>query len=424
MMVKNSSSRLRNSRGVILLGAIGLAFFLSILIGGALMRSTNQQMGARQRVDSHQSFYSAESGIERALFELRKDPLWQPTAADQNVAVQSTQGANRQTEGFYSLQAVAGNRFQAWDTVWIRSSGWDSARLVPRVIDARIVKINPAQFLVLTFGDLRFGSGTSVDFDVFGRDIIFEVNDSLPSPQKDININGNILYLRNVNGQSHPAVHLNAQSTITQAPSMTFANLDLTRYKNLAISLEGSHEGVYHSGSAQLDLDSVCGSTVPPKIIYAEGDIEVRGRYSCSILVVSAGNVSIAADVEARASAHGILPQIGLFADKDVYIADFAAPPDADLNVEAFILANGSGASDGKFAALGPKSSRGALNFKGAISARGDAGRTAVDLNVFRQRNYVFNPDLSQNNSIPFSPFLANILEWREVNPTDPFPLP
>ncbi len=61
----------------------------------------------------------------------------------------------------------------------------------------------------------------------------------------------------------------------------------------------------------------------------------------------------------------------------------------------------------------------GTFNFKGAISVRGDGGdSTGIDLSIFANRNYTHNPNLS----VPFSPFIANIISWQESNLDEVFP--
>jgi hypothetical protein len=92
------------------------------------------------------------------------------------------------------------------------------------------------------------------------------------------------------------------------------------------------------------------------------------------------------------------------------------------LTIEALVVADGEGNSEGVFKAQSAPFSLDSLNFTGSISVRGDGPSAAVDMQAFANRQYNFNPQLSSNSTIPFNPFIANVIEWREAELTDQFP--
>jgi len=152
-----------------------------------------------------------------------------------------------------------------------------------------------------------------------------------------------------------------------------------------------------------------------------EGDIRVSGRYEHSVLLVATGNIYITGDVRAKEGDVTQTPvQLGLFAKRDVIIPENVETQQGNLTVEAFIMADGEGQSTGILKAEGTPFSQGTFNFAGAISVRGEE-RTAVNLNVFSQRVYSYNPQLTAG-LLPFGSFIANIIQWKEAGPTDPFP--
>jgi len=292
---------------------------------------------------------------------------------------------------------------------------------VLRVRDVRRVEDAETADPVFTHGVLHALRAT-IDAAMLGRDLVFEVNHTLLPPDRDININGDVFYLNSVTGQDDPAVKINPANSIQKAPSITFAGVDLPRYRDLAISLVDTDEAIYSNSDLTVNLNASNWIETPlPRIIFAEGDIHVSGNYDWSLLVVAKGNIYIDDNLtfndDPPSPTH---PQIGLLADGDVIIPDSA--PD-NLSVQAFVIADGdSPGSKGTFSADGAKFSKSSLNFEGAIATRGRIGRSAVDLNVFRERNYLFDNSLSTNPSIPFSPFIANIIHWQEVSPFDAFP--
>ncbi len=415
--------RFSNGRnGFVLLGSLLIMVFLTIMVGIALMRSNIQQRTTNQRRAIQEAFYAAEAGIERTIFELRRSPGWSPgengQPEEQDVRLNRVAGDDATTIGFYSLEVKDAGILNGWNTRWVRSIGKDSLQSMTRIIVVRVIVENPARFLVSTLGDLRIGSGAAIGADVLAQNLYFEVNPSLPSPQRDINVDGDVFYINSITGENDPAVHYSAAAQVQKSPSITFVGVDLDRYRTLANNLAASDQGVYGNGNLNVDLQNLNslspGGSGPftPQIIFAEGDITISGQYGHSMLVVAGGNVYIQGDITPH-PAIGIRPQIGIFAKKDLIIPTGAVANNAHMDIEAFLMADGAGSSMGLLVAQAPKFSLGTLNFTGAIAVRGK-GRTAIDLNAFDQRVYTFNPDLNINRQIPFVPFIVNVINWSE----------
>ena len=129
------------------------------------------------------------------------------------------------------------------------------------------------------------------------------------------------------------------------------------------------------------------------------------------MVFVATGNIYIDGNVNSGGSAEHP-PQIGLLAARDVIIP--ASAP-SNLNLEAFVLADG-----GSFTAERTVTKNN-LNFKGAMAVRGKSTGLAIDLNAYQTRNYDYNNNFT-SSSIPFLPSIANVVRWQEVSPYDTFP--
>lgn len=359
--------RQRNNQGFVILSTVFIVLFLSIILGASFMRSSMQLREAESRMLVQQSFYAADSGIDRAIFELRRDPQWR---VEEGEPLRDTV-RNMQDEaiGSYDVIVRDGGQWNSWQTTRVirsvgTSAGWPGAQPVTRAITARVIVENPSRYLVSTLGDLRLDSGAVVNADMFSRDVYFDINKALASPEKEIRIvNGDVFYLRNKRGDADPDVLWEQGSEIIQSPSVTFAGVDAHRYGALAQTLAQQGEGYYHAPSDQVldinlaDLSSLNGGAdFFPKLIFAEGDIRIRGEFAYPILVVSRGDIYIMGDVkpEARFDAPDIplseRPQIGLFAAQDVIIplgSVSGSDGTRDRTIEAFIMADGQGDSRG-----------------------------------------------------------------------------
>lgn len=427
---RRSPTGIHSERGLALLTSLFILVVLSMLLAVAFLRSEMQMRRTAQRKVVQEAFYSAEAGLERAVFELRRNPTWRPGEGGEPAVVDArlnlVPNDDTTTIGFYSLTIADGETYNGWDTLWIRSIGRDSLQELTRVITARVIVENPARFLVSTMGDLRIGSGAKIETDILGKDVYFDVNTALQPEDQKIEIDGDVFYISSINNANHPAIEYGPDSEIHQSPSITFAGVDVGRYRDLADKLSKKGEGVYDSGDLTVDLSNLDAlgnqPNFKPLLIFAEGDITISGEYEHSLLVVAGGNVYIEGDITPDAM-QTVRPQIGIFAKKDLIIPAGAVSGGGDLELEAFVMADGDGASDGIFFAEGAKGSLGTLSFKGAIAVRG-AGRTGVDLNAFSVRDYKYNLDLTANRTIPFSPFIVNVIEWNETPLNADFPPP
>lgn len=413
----------KNNKGAVLLLSLIVTVFLSVLLGAAMLRSDVQVKEVLNRREKQEAFYAAETGIDVAIFNLREDAAWKPGQSgtpaiiDQPFVIQVA--AAQQTIGFYSINVQDGPLFSGWQTRWITAQGQDSHHILTRTIRARVIVESPTNFLISTLGPLHIISGSQLNADVLARDVFFDVNPSLPPPNNQIQVNGDVHYINSTTGENNPAVIFAPNKGIHASPSITFAGVDLNRYQTLALNTQAQNMGYYATGDITVDLNNLSQfnpnppNPFHPKIIYATGNVTIMGEYDNSILIVAGKNIYINGDIKADHLMQ-TPPQIGLFAKGDVIIPQPVATT-SDLNIEAFILADGGiPNSQGAFIAEGTKYSKGQLNFKGAISVRG-TGTTAIDLNVFQTRNYAFDANLRNNRTIPFTPFIVNLIEWQEI---------
>ena len=409
-------------QGFVLLSTLFIALFLSILLSAAFISSEMQFKSAIQRISAQTAFYTAESGIQRAIFELRRNPIWGFAEGEagnpilEDIDLTTEEGS---ILGSYTITITDGGELNGWQTRWINAEGQDQEQSIRKILKARVRIENPARFLVSTLGTLRIGSGASIEADSLAKDMFFDVNESLPEEQRGIFVDGDIFYIRSITGDDHVAVTITGETLKT--PSITFPGVDLDYYRDLLNdSLVDANEGFLAEGDLVVDLGNLTAliSDPPdpyvPQLIMAEGDIYLSGTYDHSLLVVAGGHVYLNGNILPDDSVP-IRPQIGIFAKKDVLIPEDALETGEDMAIEAFILADGDADdAQGIFLAEAAKGSLGTLNFTGAISTRGK-GRTAVDLNAFTTRNYTFNPELNSNRTIPFSPFIVNMVEWIDA---------
>ncbi len=417
-----------NEKGQILLLSLVLTIFLALLLGAAAMRSSDQAKETIQRRGLQEAFYAAETAIDRAVFNLRQNSGWRPDPTFKenfDIVVSGTPT----TIGYYwtkvvdqdpSLPPPQGTN--GWRSCWITAQGKDAGEKYARTIQALAIVESPTNFLISTMGPLHIGSGLTFNADTLAKDIYFDINPAVTGEAKNINLNGDVFYMNSVTGNTTanaPFLKWGSGKTVKPAATITFAGVDLNRYKGIAQNYQSSNTGLYLDASVatiQLDNLEVLNPDPPnlfkPQIIYSTGDIRINGTYDNSILIIAAGDIFIENDIIPDGNL-ATPPQIGLFAKGDVIIPESA---NNTLNIEAFILADGNGGTGGKdgvFVAKGAKFSKDKLNFKGSISVRGK-GTNAVDLNTFSTRNYDFNPDLRDNRTIPFTPFIVNIVRWQE----------
>lgn len=414
---------LSSRRGAVLIVSLLILVFLTILLGAAMLRSNMQIREVVNRRQVQEAFYAAEAGVNRAVFELRQNPVWRVLEPDlldyTNIPLTVTVAGSEVTIGSYSILEVKDNtaRFQGWDTVWVTVRGRDADNDLSRTIKALVIVDNPTRFLISTLGLLQITSGSTLNADVLANTINFAVNDSLPAPANEIHMGGEVLYITSVANANNPAVFFSPDHPApVRTSSITFPGVVLDKYLGIANDLLPQNLSYVHSSTSRLDVDlsnldslGPGGEPFQPRIIYAAGDVYLSGEYDHSLTVVAGGNIYITGSVEPTGAGSPTRPQIGLFAKRDVLIPQNVVTNEGNINIEAFVLADG-----GAFIAQGPKFSQGTLNFNGAIFVRG-RGTTGVDLNVFRNRVYNYNPNLNTNRSIPFLPFIVNIVQWQEL---------
>lgn len=423
--------KINNSGGYVLIMSIAVALFLSILLGAAFVRSTQQLREADQRRAVHQAFSVAEAGIDRALFELRRDPDWgmgtDPNVTSYlavgNVLLNAVEGDDTTVIGTYSIEVATGPAIEdLGETRWVRSVGHDAESGLQRAVLARVLIDDPSRFLLSTPGALRFKSGAVVEADVLGQDLFFDVNDTLADPdQRHITIDGDVLYideLNPANPQADPDITITGG--VNPYPSVTFPGVDVNRYDTLATGLAATMGAYKEMGDLTVDLDNLAALEsdpgFAPRLIFATGDIRVSGEFDSSLLLVAGGNIYIEGDITPDTATPDA--QIGLFAKQDVVIPDGVVGAGGDLALEAFVIADGSDGANGEFRAESAVG-LGEFNFTGAISVRGGGGtETGIDLSVFATRNYTHKANIA----VPFSPFIANIIAWQETTSFADFP--
>lgn len=420
------SSSFNKKSGFVLLSALLIVLCLSLMIGAAMIGSQYQLLFSSKRVDIQQAFYAAETGISRAVTELRINPGWTPGQCQLEHPFKNfnnIEDENKVVIGSYCNEISPAPDFNGFPTQWIRSIGRNFDQNVSRVILARVIVENPARFLISSLGDIRVGSGATVDAAMLAQNFYFEVNKTLEegSPQREIHVNGDIFHMGKLVGIPDEDVKFGEEAELHESAPITFTGVDLTRYRKLAKDLADSKKSLYFDGDKEIDLEHLGqDDDFKPLLIFAEGNVSISGDYDHSLLVVAGGNIIVNGSILPNTADNP--PQIGLFAHRDVIIdSNAVGSKGGNLAVEAFIVADGGENTDGVFKADGAKNSLRTLNFKGAISARGE-GRTAVDMNAFTVRNYKDNPQLANNRKIPFSPFIVNIIRWQEATVSDRFP--
>ncbi len=267
---------------------------------------------------------------------------------------------------------------------------------------------------------MKITSGANLKADILAQDINYAINASLQPPENQIHMEGDVFYINSITNNNDSAIIYGSDSETKQSPSITFAGVDVNRYKALAANLQSQNAGVNSNGNLTVDLSNLAslnnsGKPFSPQLIFATGDIHISGQFDHSLSIVAGGNIYIDGNIVPNTTNDSARPQIGLFSKGDVIIPANVRTNDDSLDVEAFVLADGLAPnSTGTFKALGEKFSKGNLNFTGAISVRGNA-TNAVDLNVFKNRAYNFNPDLNTHRTIPFTPIIVNVIQWQEI---------
>lgn len=451
---------MRKKRGFVLLAAIFLVLFLGIFLSISLVRSNLQLRMMHSRRASLYAFYAAEAGIDQALYELRRDINWSAGFNDVPLVWQR-QGEAPETIGFYSVQVGPQILVGSLPGRWIRSIGQDAPfatgdpRLIDpgRVIFARIVLLSPLDFFASTPGDLRLGSNTTINGNIMGKNLVFDVTPTAPVGEREITVNGYARYDRVSGGHPgypDPDGYVVVSGGVIEGDPITYVGIDHVTYLDMA---QNQNNRYIPSGSAVLqpadathprpylriegNIDRTNLATANG-LLYVDADVDVSGDVTESVHIVSTGNIYISGNIHCiQSPTTGIEPQIGLSASTNVYVSSSA--PSSGFEIQAYIMADGmitdidgsgnitstADPAGGKFWTQGGANSKDTIEVDGVIVVRGvtDPNSSSIALNTYRDRTYSYNPALRTNLTIPYltSPY-SRVDNWREVSPTEPFP--
>lgn len=434
---KNSES------GFALVATIVLLLFIGLTLSAGMVGVGSQMRLQNERLNSQESFYSAESGVSSAISQIRQSPDLclkadpdneTPLIVNENIYKDADQsdlfGQFTVSIIYDGLSATNG-----WDTCWIRSTGLNSLGGSPRTIYVKVSLQNPSKFMILTMGDLQVQEGANIAADILGKNVTLDPGNGQITLDNGTTEPTTVYFLQNRSVINTTNGQINGDYNFQNIASFTFPVVDNNYFRNLAKSLEGTGQGLYANSNLIVDLSNLeqlkpnnDADTFNPAIIFAEGHIRIQGEYSDSILIVSGKNINISGDITAKANNFGLQdPQIGLLASQNVRIIQNhnGLSKGEDIKLDAFIMADGQGTADGVFQAQGTAGSLGTLEFKGSMAVRGQGNSlSAIDMSAFQNRQYSFNNDFNVNRTIPYLPFSVNVLEWREVEDVnlEPFP--
>jgi len=142
----------RMKKGFLLIASIFLSLFIGIIISISLFRTNLQLKSIEARRASVYAFYAAEAGIERAIYELRKNINWRTGFNNEPLI---WEGTTNQTIGYYDVQIANATPVGSLPTVWVRAQGRDvryrsvGNQTMRRTILARVALQSPTAFLLL-----------------------------------------------------------------------------------------------------------------------------------------------------------------------------------------------------------------------------------------------------------------------------------
>ncbi|MFP4472640.1 MAG: hypothetical protein ACLFPX_02045 [Candidatus Omnitrophota bacterium] len=424
--------RYRNgSKGQALLGALFVIIMVFGYLTAAVIRSNSDMHQAEFRKYSQEAFYAADSGVQWALFNFRRDPSWGWTTEsgvqtfDINVAAENFSYPVEDWDCRVSVDD--GGAWRGWTrTRLVTSVGRDPGRNVNRTVVARIVVENPARFLVSTLGDLILENGADIHAPILAQNIIFRGPDIDFIDHDVLGIEAKAYYFNAVFGADSTGTPYYSVSDVEETDPIVFSSVDEQYFRTLAndVRLGGMVEySALPEKHMTLQNYSEGFSGEGAGLIFSEGDVYVQGRYDHSMMVVAKGDIHIAGSLDAQLPDSGPAPQLALFSRGDILIDDGAVDAEGNLTIEAMLVADGQeDGGDGRsyggvVRALAENNVFNHLNFFGTIAARGEGTEgdsSAVTLSAFRTRSYTFNPALSQDNTLPFNiPHFVNILSWE-----------
>jgi hypothetical protein len=444
-------------RGYVLVSSIFLMLFLATLLGASMMRVDIHSRLASIEQARLQAFYSAEAGIEEALFRARQGAAVNWFNSPNQVTF--TNSTNNYTVRVTNITQLSPLLFTVTlESVGTQNNPFPSSgqhRFINRTIQAQITAENPARFFMSTQHDITVPGGTTIDGKLVAENIKFDTS------SRDITVNGEICYT----GKSENQIKSGSKSlkdkdnneikvpdNLTKIDGITFIHLNIERYENLSCSenqgIRYGDDDTERSNEVEIDLDKIsyekielenisyCTNSVSVDnfngVIYAGKrdtngkvipvNVKVKGTIKRPLLIVATGNIRIIGDIKPGekvlddANDNSICSsklQLGLFAGNDVIVDESVS--DNKIEINAFVFANG-----GRFYAEPGTNNEPRLSdfkFKGAIAARGQSGTSAIDVSsgYSGKRTYDYNTDFANNLSIPQMTYFANINDWQEI---------
>ncbi len=373
------------------------------------MRSSSVNIRGTVSRNVEDALYAAEAGVHHALSSLRFSGLsWTGTNGVENIE------DSGKVYGRYQVVVDSVNIQQdgSWQIVPIAVVGWNADQTASRQINARIRWQSLGDFFISTFSDLDIAKGATLDSDILARDVRFaSATQAQPiAIQGTVNHFGTIYGYDPNNSGNYPYISItgNPKTQLISPPAAPV--VDSNRYLGLA------DDGGYYQASGSLTISGTLdrntplgGPTGPASgngVIFVNGDVHISATVAASMAVVATGNIYITGDVM-YANQNDPSIQLGLFAKGNIIIN--SPPAGGSRTLQAMLI------SEQRFYAQGNPGSFGTLNFKGAMSIRGQpsTSTTAIDLAAFAARNYVYHSELSTACTIPAMIYLAYLHTWQ-----------
>lgn len=391
------------SRGIAMIAVLFVMLFLGALLSVAFLRLEGEFEGTIGQSASTTNLFVAEAGLERTISILRTNPGWR----DGFSSPEPLKDMDDNTIGYYTVVFGSETSEPPWTRVFVTATGMlnPEATTCRRTIQAEILTANPAEFFAFTTDKAKISNMADIQTGkLYARELEFSV--CLVSPN-DLVIKSPTYYLEgppteidpNGDGTSPDIVF-----TVTPAKlnnPVAFPSLDVDYYKQLA--MDG---GSYYPGNAIFD-DGVSLGAGENGVIFAEGDVYIKGEIEDPVAVVAKNNIYITGDITWTEDSDGNpVGKLGLFAKDDIYVAEDAP---ADLDIRAQLIADG-----GIFEAKGITGAKNTLKFRGSMAVRGGKGKEygAVDLSVYGIRTY--NYDASVKSGIPYVTYIVHLDSWKE----------
>ncbi|MFC1808421.1 hypothetical protein ACFL0T_08690 [Candidatus Omnitrophota bacterium] len=400
----------KSSEGYVLTISLIMVVFFAILFTALFMQVGAEIGGTETEMLTNRTLFIAESGIEHSLSMLRMSPNWREGFTQEPLLnIEKTE-----TIGFYSVEFDEDVDESPWTRVPATATGvltTDGESVITK-IRADILTANPAEFFIFTTDKCTINNLAQIqNGSIYAKELVFAVNTAFP---EDLIIDTPTFYLQ---GFDYTIEDPNGSGTspdvvIDEVPSETgpvaFPSLNLDRYRELADPALGGN-GRYFEADAVFD-SGIAREPGENGVIFAEGDVYIKGEIQDPITVVAAGDIYITGSITWREEDSNPVGKLGLFAKDDIFISEEA--PDS-ISIRAQLIADG-----GQFESLGERGSKlGGLEFIGSMAIRGgkDAEYGAIDLYVYAPRIYRYDPELLNSPSLPYVTYIANLDSWDEL---------